>query len=200
MKVSANGSSRVEPLGERQQQRPVDQVDLVEDEEFRRALLAQSRENRPRRLADLGRFPLAGRALPAPISWRASTSSASASASPAAPQAAATIARSSRRLGANRPGVSTKIICAAPSTRMPRTVARVVCALRETIDTFAPISELSSVDLPALGAPTSATKPQRLSLMRRSDARGTPVRRPVRRRAWSSLRRFPARSRRAPPA
>ena len=60
--------------------------------------------------------------------------------------------------------MSTKIICVAPSTRMPRTVARVVCALRETIDTFAPISELSSVDLPALGAPTSATKPQRVSL------------------------------------
>ena len=73
------------------------------------------------------------------------------------------MARSSRRLGAKMPGVSTKMICAAPSMTMPRTSARVVCTLRETIDTLAPTSALSSVDLPALGAPISATKPQRVS-------------------------------------
>ncbi len=104
------------------------------------------------------------------ISWRASISSASASASPAAPQAEASMARSSRRLGANRPGVSTKMICVAPSTMMPRTAVRVVCALRETMETFEPTSALSSVDLPAFGAPMSATKPHRVSLMARSSA------------------------------
>ncbi len=40
--------------------------------------------------------------------------------------------------------------------------ARVVCTLGVTIETLAPTSALSSVDLPALGAPISATKPQRV--------------------------------------
>ena len=46
---------------------------------------------------------------------------------------------------------------------MPRTSARVVCTLRLTIDTFEPTSALISVDLPALGAPISATKAQRIA-------------------------------------
>ena len=50
------------------------------------------------------------------------------------------MARSSRRFGAKMPGVSTKMICAAPSMAMPRTRLRVVCTLRETIETFAPTS------------------------------------------------------------
>ena len=66
------------------------------------------------------------------------------------------MARSSRRFGAKMPGVSTKMICAAPSSAMPRTSVRVVCTLRETIVTLAPTSWLSSVDFPALGAPISA--------------------------------------------
>ena len=45
---------------------------------------------------------------------------------------------------------------------MPRISARVVCTLRETIVTFEPTSGLTRVDLPALGAPISATKPQRV--------------------------------------
>ena len=44
-------------------------------------------------------------------------------------QALVTMARSSRRLGAKMPGVSTKISCAAPSVTMPRTGMRVVCTL-----------------------------------------------------------------------
>ncbi len=88
---------------------------------------------------------------------RASTSSAITSASPAPPQAEVTMARSSRRFGAKMPGVSTKMICASPASAMPRTSARVVCTLRETIDTLAPTSALMSVDLPAFGAPISAT-------------------------------------------
>ena len=74
------------------------------------------------------------------------------------------MARSSRRLGEKMPGVSTKMSCALPSMAMPRISARVVCTLRETMVTLAPTSALSSVDLPALGAPISATKPQRVSL------------------------------------
>src|SRR5262245_44469377 len=47
---------------------------------------------------------------------------------------------------------------------MPRTRLRVVCTLRDTIDTLLPTSALMSVDLPTLGAPMSATKPQRVAL------------------------------------
>ena len=43
---------------------------------------------------------------------------------------------------------------------MPRMMARVVCTLCVTIDTLVPTSWLTSVDLPALGAPISATKPE----------------------------------------
>jgi hypothetical protein len=39
---------------------------------------------------------------------------------------------------------------------------RVVCALGVTIASFWPTNRLSKVDLPALGAPISATKPHRI--------------------------------------
>src|SRR6185503_3601385 len=94
---------------------------------------------------------------------RASISRPTRSASCAPLQALVTMARSSRRRGAKMPGVSTKMICEEPSAAMPRISARVVCTLRETIDTLEPTSALSSVDLPALGAPIKATKPQRVS-------------------------------------
>ncbi len=95
---------------------------------------------------------------------RASISRQTASASAAPLQAEVTIARSRRRLGAKMPGVSTRTICAAPSMAMPRTSARVVCTLRETIDTLVPTRLLSRVDLPAFGTPIRATKPARVSL------------------------------------
>ena len=95
----------------------------------------------------------------------ASTSRPTRSASPAPPQAEVTIAWSRRRRGMKIPGVSTKMICAVPSIAMPRTRVRVVCTLRETIDTLLPTSAFSSVDLPALGAPINATKPQRVSVL-----------------------------------
>src|SRR6185437_6571045 len=60
------------------------------------------------------------------------------------------------------PGVSISTICALFSMTMPRISARVVCTLRETIVTFEPTSALTSVDLPTLGAPISATKPHRV--------------------------------------
>src|SRR5712691_8025659 len=59
------------------------------------------------------------------------------------------------------PGVSTNTSCAWPSIAMPRSSVRVVCTLWETIATLAPTSALISVDLPTLGAPISAMKPQR---------------------------------------
>jgi hypothetical protein len=93
----------------------------------------------------------------------ASTTRTTISASRAPPQAASTIAVSSRFLGANTPGVSTKISWLSPSMAMPRTGTRVVCTLCETIDTLAPTSALTSVDLPAFGAPMTAMKPQRWS-------------------------------------
>src|SRR3954452_12294104 len=72
------------------------------------------------------------------------------------------MARSSLRLGRNIPGVSTSTICAWFSITMPRISARVVCTLRETMVTLEPTRALTSVDLPTLGAPISATKPQRV--------------------------------------
>ena len=88
---------------------------------------------------------------------RASTRSAITSASPAPPQAEMTMALSSRRFGAKMPGVSITMICASPASTIPRTSERVVCTLRDTIDTLAPTRALMSVDLPAFGAPISAT-------------------------------------------
>src|SRR5579872_1851918 len=94
---------------------------------------------------------------------RASTRSATMSASWVLPQAVPTMARSSRRRGAKMPGVSTKMSCAPSATAMPRISARVVCTFGVTIETLLPTSALISVDLPALGAPINATKPQRVT-------------------------------------
>src|SRR6202043_943718 len=94
---------------------------------------------------------------------RASSSTQTRSASCAPLQAVDTMARSSLRLGRKIPGVSTRMICALLSITMPRIRARVVCTLRETIVTLEPTSALTSVDLPTLGAPISATKPQRVA-------------------------------------
>ena len=93
----------------------------------------------------------------------ASISTATMSASCAPPQAVVTMARSSRRRGEKIPGVSMNTSCAWPSIAMPRNSARVVCTLGVTIATLLPTSALISVDLPALGAPISAMKPQRVS-------------------------------------
>ncbi len=45
----------------------------------------------------------------------------------------------------------------------PRIARRVVCGLSETIATFWPTMALISVDLPTLGRPASATKPERVT-------------------------------------
>src|SRR5260370_6669643 len=97
------------------------------------------------------------------IPSRASSSTQTRSASCAPLHAVDTMARSNLRLGRNIPGVSTRMICALFSITMPRISARVVCTLRETIVTLEPTSAVTSVDLPTLGAPISATKPQRVA-------------------------------------
>src|ERR1700754_3893381 len=79
------------------------------------------------------------------------------------------MARSSRRLGRKIPGVSTRMIWALFSITMPRISARVVCTLRETIVTLEPTKALTRVDLPTLGAPISATKPQAVAAGTASD-------------------------------
>src|SRR6202162_903192 len=94
---------------------------------------------------------------------RASSSTQTRSASCAPLHAVDTMARSNLRLGRKIPGVSTRMIWALFSITMPRINARVVCTLRETIVTLEPTSALTSVDLPTLGAPISATKPQRVA-------------------------------------
>src|SRR5262245_25961242 len=104
----------------------------------------------------------------------ASSSTQTRSASWAPLHAVETMARSSLRLGEKMPGVSTRMICALSSITMPRIKARVVCTLRETMVTLEPTSALTSVDLPTLGAPISATKPQRVAADA-SPARGLSV-------------------------
>src|SRR6267142_4386019 len=110
-------------------------------------------------VASLVRIASASSSMPA----FASSSTQTRSASWAPLQAVDTMARSSLRLGAKMPGVSTRMIWALSSITMPRISARVVCTLRETIVTLEPTSALTRVDLPTLGAPISATKPQRVA-------------------------------------
>src|SRR3954454_14011566 len=74
------------------------------------------------------------------------------------------MARSSRRRGAKIPGVSRNTSWACTSMAMPRSSVRVVCTLGVTIATLLPTSALISVDFPALGAPISAMKPQRVPI------------------------------------
>ena len=150
MNVSSKRRRGVEPGRELEQLRPLDEVDLVEDGELRLAALRRARPGSPG-------SPRSG-SLGPPPSWRRS-SAPRTSASAAAPQAEATIARSRRRLGANRPGVSTNTICASPLVITPRTTERVVCALRVTIETFSPTSALMSVDLPGVGRADEGDEP-----------------------------------------
>src|SRR5690606_1923950 len=51
--------------------------------------------------------------------------------------------------------------CSFSRVSTPLIRCRVVCALRETMDSLAPIRALARVDLPTLGRPTMATNPQR---------------------------------------
>ena len=95
---------------------------------------------------------------------RTSASKTTASASLAPDQAPSTIASSKRRFGLKMPGVSTKMIWLAPEMTIARNLERVVWTLCDTIEILVPASALTSVDLPAFGAPMIAQKPQRVCL------------------------------------
>ena len=60
-----------------------------------------------------------------------------------------------------KPGVSTNTNCASATVRTPVMRWRVVCAFLLVMETFCPTSALSNVDLPTLGRPTMAMRPQR---------------------------------------
>src|SRR6202045_1408363 len=124
-----------------------------------RSILFSTRIFSCRTVATLVRIASASSSRPS----RASSSTQTRSASCAPLQAVDTMARSSLRLGRKIPGVSTRMIWALLSMTVPRISARVVCTLRETMVTLEPTSALTSVDLPTLGAPISATKPQRVA-------------------------------------
>ncbi len=79
---------------------------------------------------------------------------------PSRARAAVWLSRSPSRVrGLWIPGVSTKTTWASGRVSTPRTTMRVVCATGEVIDTLWPRMVLSRVDLPTLGRPTRATKP-----------------------------------------
>src|ERR671924_1376239 len=72
-----------------------------------------------------------------------------------------------RRVSSSRgrwtPGRSQKTIWTSSRVATPRIARRVVCGLSETIATLRPTIPLTRVDLPTLGRPASATKPERLN-------------------------------------
>src|SRR5690554_3363361 len=55
--------------------------------------------------------------------------------------------------------------CSFSRVSTPLIRCRVVCALRDTMDSLAPIRALARVDLPTLGRPTMATNPQRKGVL-----------------------------------
>src|SRR4029077_8370623 len=62
-----------------------------------------------------------------------------------------------------KPGVSISRICASGSLRIPRIRRRVVCGCGVTIATLCPTIRFTSVDLPTLVRPPTATNPARCS-------------------------------------
>ncbi len=63
------------------------------------------------------------------------------------------------------PGVSTKIICDSSCMTMIFIRFLVACAFLDTIASFSPTIWFKSVLLPALGRPTTATKPAFVSIL-----------------------------------
>jgi hypothetical protein len=74
------------------------------------------------------------------------------------------MARSRRRRGVKMPGVSMNTSWAWPRMATPKMRMRVVCTFGETMEILAPTRMFSRVDLPTLGAPRMAMKPQRWSV------------------------------------
>ncbi len=95
--------------------------------------------------------------VPFPVDSDASTTTTTTSRLRSASSAVSTMRTLRRCSGRWTPGVSTKTICAFGVVLTPRIRVRVVCGLSETMATLVSTSAFSSVDLPALGRPTSAT-------------------------------------------
>ena len=117
------------------------------------------------------------------LPWAASAISTATSTLPTARRTISTIARFMRCLGRCSPGVSMKTIWPRPGTlTTPRMVWRVVCATSATAASLSPTSRLSSVDLPTLVQPTSATVPARIRPVGSSlgELTGRPAARPTR--------------------
>ena len=149
MKVAANGARSLSLLRQRQQRRLSDQIDLVEDEQLR--------------LPDLGE---AARGSPRPPR----RCRASASISSADDVGVLRAAPGRRHHGAVEPALAARK-CPACRRRRSAPCRRSRCRATArawsapcgvTIATLVPTSALTSVDLPALGAPIRATKPQRV--------------------------------------
>ena len=98
---------------------------------------------------------------PTPCSPLRTSSTASASSNSCSTRRCMRSVSASR--GRCTPGRSVSTSCHSPGrVATPRIARRVVCGLSETIATFWPTSALTSVDLPTLGRPASATKPERV--------------------------------------
>ena len=119
------------------------------------------------------------KASPGPTPAAASTTRTATSTSDRVPRARLFSRSPSSVRGRCTPGVSTKTIWYPPVVRMPRTARRVVWGRSLTMATFPPHSALTSVDLPVLGRPATATKPERKSRPDFSDASVIPPRRPL---------------------
>ena len=82
----------------------------------------------------------------------------------------------SASMGRWKPGRSTSTSCQSSPFATPKMRRRVVCGIADTIATFSPTSALTSVDLPTLGRPATATKPVFIRVLRW----GTPTHHPLR--------------------
>src|SRR5215204_3835193 len=101
---------------------------------------------------------------PGPGFTEASTTRHTTSTSRMASRAVSTMRTFMRCVGLCTPGVSTNITCASAKFFTPAIRVRVVCGLSETMASFCPRMRLRSVDLPALGRPRKATKPDFMNL------------------------------------
>src|SRR3954447_18615446 len=100
-----------------------------------------------------------------PTPWSPLTTNSAASASASSDSTRRCMREVSASRGRWTPGRSVSTSWNRSGTvTTPRIARRVVCGLSETIATFWPTIALTSVDLPTLGRPASATKPERVPI------------------------------------
>ncbi len=110
---------------------------------------------------------------PAPKRSVAFSSTRAASTSPKASSTAACIRRVSESKGFWKPGKSSSTTCTPGRSTTAVMRRRVVCGWSDTMLTLRPTRLLTSVDLPALGRPSTATNPERKSSLTARDPAGT---------------------------